>query len=333
MFTPVETALGALLLHQATTTLLFNNGSILGVSGFLRKLLGNRTFDAPGLFLLGMGAAYIPLRIFAPEHLPHYLPGAGATLHSALLALISGALTGWGTKSCNGCTSGHMLSGLSRLSPRSLVATATFFTTAFTTFHLAYPSLETPGCHSGHSSVPCYTPEYPSRRETVALVGLTAGAIGAVRTLPRALAGSVAPEKTTAVITGLTFGLGLLISGMADPAKVQGFFALGLRPFDASRWDPSLSLVILCGILPNLVAIQMSGGLEACKPAYCEGWNFPIAPGWDVDAKFLLGAVVFGISWGLSGVCPGPAVMRSVLQPLWGAEWLLGYWAGGVFLQ
>ena len=95
MFTPVETSVGAFLLHQATSVLLFNNGSVLGVSGLLRELL-----NAPLkyiLFFIGMALSFLPLKVFLPELLPTYDPSPSGW-QAALGTFGVAALTGWGTK-------------------------------------------------------------------------------------------------------------------------------------------------------------------------------------------------------------------------------------------
>ena len=113
---------------------------------------------------------------------------------------------------------------------------------------------------------------------------------------------------------------------MADPSKVQSFFAVQFRPFDLSRWDPSLSLVIFFGLLPNIVSIQFRGFER--PPRLATRFSLPTKTLADVDIKFVLGAVAFGISWGWTGMCPGPAILRSLVQPGWGVMWLSGFYAG-----
>ena len=96
MFTPVETSIGALLLHQATSVLLFQNGTILGVSGFLRSVLNSPTKSTIAFFA-GMAASFVPLKLFIPELLTSY-PAAPSTIQQAIVTAGVGALVGWGTK-------------------------------------------------------------------------------------------------------------------------------------------------------------------------------------------------------------------------------------------
>jgi uncharacterized membrane protein YedE/YeeE len=101
----------------------------------------------------------------------------------------------------------------------------------------------------------------------------------------------------TAFAAGSVFGLGLLISGMTDTTKVQGWLDL----FGA--WDPTLAFVMGGAILPMAVAWRMT---QRTKPVL--GGAFPDAPPLVLDRRLILGSVLFGAGWGLTGLCPGPAV-------------------------
>ena len=136
-------------------------------------------------------------------------------------------------------------------------------------------------------------------------------------------------------VAGLEFGLGLLISGMADPAKVLRFFAFLTDP---SRFDPSLALIILFGIGPSLFTFLLEKpgqvvekGKPVAKPTLAEKWRLPAATVSDIDWRFVIGAATFGLAWGLRGVCPGPAILRTVLQPTWGLITMGGYMLGNLF--
>jgi uncharacterized membrane protein YedE/YeeE len=104
-----------------------------------------------------------------------------------------------------------------------------------------------------------------------------------------------------AFAVGLLFGLGLIISGMTDPAKVIGFLDL------AGAWDPSLAFVMAGAILIGAV------GFTIAKKRQFSLLGAPIrlSSATKLDARLLLGSLVFGIGWGLSGFCPGPAVVSA----------------------
>ncbi|KAF2116559.1 YeeE/YedE family integral membrane protein-like protein [Lophiotrema nucula] len=328
MFTPIETSIGAVLLQQATSVLLFHNGSVLGASSLMHRVL-NAPSKGLLAFFTGMAFSSLPLKLIIPELVTRY-PPIPTNLQAGLITVGVGALVGWGTKTSNGCTSGHMLCGLSRLSGRSLVAVGTFFATAVLTHHAVHPTLRTTACPPG---TVCYLPTYPSQTTTTTLLLLTAVTILAAQIVPRFIArissnegkanGDVPARQASAFFSGLEFGLGLHISQMASPAKVLSF--LSLPNWDA--WDPSLGMVMLFGVLPSVVE-NLAKGFNN-PPLFNKRFDISKKTIEDVDWKFVLGAAVFGIGWGLTGTCPGPAVLRAVAQPTWGLLWMLGFWLGG----
>jgi uncharacterized protein len=100
---------------------------------------------------------------------------------------------------------------------------------------------------------------------------------------------------------GLLFGLGLVISGMSDPAKVLGF--LDLVRIWTGGWDPSLAFVLAGAVGVAAVGYRLVMARE--RPLLDAMFHLPTARG--VDAPLVVGASVFGVGWGLSGLCPGPA--------------------------
>jgi uncharacterized membrane protein YedE/YeeE len=132
-FTPAAALLGGLLIGLSATLLWWLNGRFAGITGILANALENQDDDAAwrGLFLLGLvlgASAYGGLSGTAAEQLRHGFPWP--------LLLLAGVLTGYGTSLANGCTSGHGVCGLGRLSVRSLVATVTFLGTGIVTTYV-----------------------------------------------------------------------------------------------------------------------------------------------------------------------------------------------------
>ena len=100
------------------------------------------------------------------------------------------------------------------------------------------------------------------------------------------------------LISGLLFGFGLLLSGMADPAKVQNFLDL------FGTWDPSLAFV-----MGGAITVTMPGFwlvIRRNKPFFNDVFHLPSRT--DLDARLITGAAIFGVGWGLGGFCPGPAM-------------------------
>lgn len=113
----------------------------------------------------------------------------------------------------------------------------------------------------------------------------------------------------TALIAGLLFGAGLVISGMSRPEKVLGFLDIGA--FAQSGWDPSLAFVMAGALLVTVPGFALIR--RRAKPAFDDSFHLPT--GTLLDRKLLLGAALFGIGWGLVGYCPGPALTAVLLVP------------------
>ncbi len=101
-----------------------------------------------------------------------------------------------------------------------------------------------------------------------------------------------------AFVAGLVFGLGLLLSGMADPAKVLGFLDL------AGAWDPSLAFVMAGAIAVGALAFALAR--RRATALLGDAMQLPTATA--IDRRLVVGSLVFGAGWGLAGFCPGPAL-------------------------
>jgi len=104
-----------------------------------------------------------------------------------------------------------------------------------------------------------------------------------------------------ALLTGTLFGVGLVLSGMTDPANVIGFLDL------TGAWDPSLAFVMGGAVLVYMIVWRASAGLRARAPLLAPTFQLPTRT--DLDPPLVLGAAVFGVGWGLVGFCPGPALV------------------------
>lgn len=109
-------------------------------------------------------------------------------------------------------------------------------------------------------------------------------------------------QVVMAFVTGLIFGLGLILSGMTDPSKVIGFLDL------AGNWDPSLAFVMGGAILVGSIAFHFAKGRS--KAILGDAMRLPTAT--QIDRRLVLGGMAFGAGWGLSGYCPGPALASLV---------------------
>lgn len=118
--------------------------------------------------------------------------------------------------------------------------------------------------------------------------------------------------RVTAFLSGLLFGFGLLISGLANPAKVMAFLDL------AGAWDPSLALVMAAAIGVALIPFT----LAKRRARSVLGAPVLLPSRRDLDRPLIIGSLIFGAGWGVAGICPGPAVA------LLGS----GYWQAYVFI-
>ena len=103
----------------------------------------------------------------------------------------------------------------------------------------------------------------------------------------------------TSLLAGLVFGVGLIVSGMANPAKVLGFLDL------TGAWDPSLALV-----MAGAIGVSFFAFLFAKKRTLSLiGADMKLPAGRTIDRRLLIGSTLFGIGWGVAGFCPGPGLV------------------------
>lgn len=103
----------------------------------------------------------------------------------------------------------------------------------------------------------------------------------------------------TSLLAGLVFGLGLIVSGLANPAKVLGFLDL------AGRWDPSLALVMAGAITVGVVAFAVAGK----RTVSFVGARMRLPVVRHIHRRLVAGSTLFGMGWGIAGFCPGPALV------------------------
>lgn len=117
---------------------------------------------------------------------------------------------------------------------------------------------------------------------------------------------SIARKLLPPLVSGTLFGAGLTLSGMTDPARVRGFLDI------FGRWDPTLLFVIGGAVTVMAVAWRIQARMK--RPVFADTFSLPDRR--DFDARLIAGSALFGIGWGIAGLCPGPAVASLALSPL-----------------
>ncbi|ODV86535.1 hypothetical protein CANARDRAFT_27726 [[Candida] arabinofermentans NRRL YB-2248] len=347
MFTPIESAIGAILIQYSTYCYMKTEGKVIGFSGTIYNSIINRSPSSISI-ILGV--------LLSTEFIAHYTPVFIATYGSTMFnsfntgyslftigtpsnLTLSGLLVGLGTSAGCGCTSGHMLSGLSRLRWRSLVATC-----IFSAFAIAVSTILDNGAtcyHLGLSS-PCYHYDHNftvfNKNKEVLISILVLGFASSYIILPYVTKkvkkfGNSRLIKLTRFIVGLhsgfLFGLGLSISGMTSPSKVLGFLSV----LNSSKFDPSLLMIPIFTILPNVIIWYFT--IPRTHTELLTKTKLPtLSKKYDLNFSsktplgFLLGNALFGLGWGLGGICPGPGIIGIVYNGRNGALWLTSFMLG-----
>ncbi len=121
-----------------------------------------------------------------------------------------------------------------------------------------------------------------------------------------------------ALVSGSLFGAGLAWSGMADPARVQAFLDL------FGNWDPTLAFVMGGAMIPMAIAWLIRGRLSA--PLAAPAFDLPGTAA--LDRPLAIGAILFGMGWGIAGLCPGPALADLAVAPLSVVPFVAAMFAG-----
>ena len=296
----INALIGGTIMAISSSFHLLLEGKITGISGTFFRFVKGDSFMYNFSFILGMTfisnfAKYYDFSSSFFESRKEYINGL-----SLLGFIFAGFLVGLGTKWANGCTSGHGVCGLPRISIRSIVAVGTFcvFGIGFATLRYYFPFLnkeslidqisiqESKGaylfiiyfCIICFIALVLYNIYQRKRKELRDLI--------------------------ISLMIGLAFSYGLLKSGMTCRHKVINFLSL------SKDWDYTLIFVLGSAVGINLITFNFILK-KVSTPVFNK--NYQVPTNTNVDLKLILGASIFGIGWGLAGICPGPAVLASFM--------------------
>lgn len=367
-FTPISGLIGGGLIGVSAGTLLLFNGDILGASGIVSSTaldpIKSLTDPSQLWKLVFLSSLLLTSTVYYGPTFE--LPADGPSISSTGY-MLAGLLVGFGTKLGNGCTTGHGICGLARMSKRSLASVITFMGSAVASTYLTGTdsplSNWTSFLRTESAATTAFTSDalFGGRLLTLSVIAaaVTAATVmvyrGGGKTFEQQTQVKNAAHKAApAAVAGGLFAVGLHMSGMIYPTKVVDF--LNVAAISSGTWDPTLAAVMGGGLIVSWMAYQFvdtdtctakpNGNIPRCtslaqleRPIALQPgskWGFPTST--VIDFDLLAGAVMFGTGWGIAGICPGPAILLGALGvpsilTTWWPSFLVGSYAANAYKQ
>jgi len=295
--------LGGLLLSLSISLHLALTGRFTALSGVFNGMMEpkGRNYTWKRVYTSGLMFGYLVASVLLPEiATPQSFDGKVVSWAGVA---IGGFLVGSGTRLGSGCTSGHSLCGIARLSTRSFVATGIFLGTAM----LVATELNSTGLLREQPSVydvPCNGVRWLATAFAVKLFLSSALIDESVSLL----------HDVLTFLCGYIFGFGLMLSTLARPDKLMASIVW----INWETWDATVVAVFGCGIFLNFVGFKLVLSLLKEPWVSSTGWvhglkHFELPTATKVTGRLVIGSLIFGIGLGIAGVCPGPAVGLATL--------------------
>mmetsp|Transcript_39255 Transcript_39255/g.77198 ORF Transcript_39255/g.77198 Transcript_39255/m.77198 type:complete len:371 (-) Transcript_39255:127-1239(-) len=302
-FTPSISLLGGIIIGLSVTLWLITTGRLTGLSGILSGLVPpvagklppaeNTRFKlahASGMVQAGIVLYLVDSSLFS----------LGSTDHPYYWYAIGGLLVGLGTRIGNGCTSGHGICGMALLRKRSLAGVLTFLTTGIAT---------STALQANHSFPTRSSPEQPESNAMWAVLAISIAMLGASILLDQ----SRWRDTLVSWFCGAVFSVGLAVSGMTKRDKVLNFLGI------TKSWDGSLAFVLGGALVVSFVSFHLIrkfyknpvlDKMGSCQNQDdCYTFSLPSSESDNLDFKLIIGGWLFGAGWGMTGLCPGPALL------------------------
>ncbi|KAI8895970.1 hypothetical protein BC833DRAFT_599357 [Globomyces pollinis-pini] len=286
----LEPLVGSMYLLTSVVGMYVLLGRVTGVNGMIQRSLQPDLWRIS--FLFGLLISGISANIYNNQLLGWYTPSSG--LQSFWNWIIAGWLVGYGAKRGSGCTSGHMLCGVSRFSRRSIIASACFVSSGMIA-RVILPS------DSGFSMI---QERIPSEGDILNQISFLFAFISIL------MVGVLVTKRTSwlrpfiSLWCGFIFGCGLILAKMTQARVVIGFLSLLKDPL---LFDPTLLSLVLGAVVPLSIIYNL---YIAHQKKTLLNDQFDVPSRTDIDKDLIIGSIAFGFGWGVCGICPGPLIVN-----------------------
>mmetsp|Transcript_14027 Transcript_14027/g.37657 ORF Transcript_14027/g.37657 Transcript_14027/m.37657 type:complete len:381 (-) Transcript_14027:930-2072(-) len=295
-FAPGHGILGGATIGLAVAANALLLGRVTGNSGMIRGAF-TRMPAATNAYQIAYVGGLLSAGLFFRQVAPELFP-TDSYKQAGLPRIAAGSfLIGLGATIGNGCTAGHSVCGMARLSARSAVFTAIYMATASAVSHLT-STAQAFGASKEKPKLAAPTASVINR-----VVGFNAVMSGLYFAASRLARKPPIIDPVISYATGAHFGAGLAVSGMTLPEKVASFL-----DFDKPWYDGSLAMVMGTALAISFVAFRTVLTRRVCS---VYGSKLSITTNNAIDKKLVSGAVLFGSGWGATGMCPGPMAVSA----------------------